>query len=188
MSDAFCFQRETDPSVGDVLRDVVSRPYDHLIRGWHWKSSLFSSVIRGAIFFAANYSAGPEAAYGAAFAEFAYRSIASGFYGSLTQALGPARPVWFANLAAAVLLPILQHTIELAIHWVRGTPNLKLSIGASVLFTVFSTLFNLYSMRRGCLVVGQGGQSVWRDVLSFPTMLWGFLASGAKESWRILWR
>jgi hypothetical protein len=186
MPEVFCLYPESPATVGGVLQDVIRRPYEHLIRGWHWKASLFSSVIRGAIFFATNYSAGLEAATGAAGAEFLYRLGASGFYGSLTQAFRRAQPVWLANLTAAILLPVLQHSIELGIHWLRGTPNLRVSIGASVLFTVYSTLFNLYSMRRGALVVGPGAEPVWRDVLRFPALFIGFLASGPKELLRVL--
>ncbi len=171
-------------TVANVLEDLYKQPYEYLIRRWHWKASLFSSLIRGSIFFVANASAGLAAASGAAQAEFLYRLIASGFYGSLTQAFRSARPVWMANLTAVILLPILQHSIELTIHWLRGTPNLKASIGSSILFTIFSTLFNLYSMRRGSLVVGQDAQSIWRDIRNFPALICGFLISGPREIWR----
>jgi hypothetical protein len=186
MSDVFCFPAETQATVPGVFRDLIRRPYDHLIRGWHWKASLFSSLIRGGIFFATNYSAGIEAATGAAGAEFLYRLAASGFYGSLTQAFRQARPVWLANLTAAIFLPVLQHSIELFIHWMRGTPNLKVSIGASVLFTVYSTLFNLYSMRRGALVVGPEAASIWHDIRRFPSLFLGFIASGPRALWRAI--
>lgn len=179
-----CLQTDSHTSVAGVLRDLRDRPYEYLIRRWHWKASLFSSLIRGSIFFAANASAGFAAASGAAQAEFLYRLIASGFYGSLTQAFRRAHPAWLANLTAVILLPILQHSVELTIHWLRGTPNLNASMGSSILFTIFSTLFNLYSMRRGSLVVGQGAQPIWRDIRNFPHLLWGFLSSGPREIWR----
>jgi len=172
-------------TVGGVLSDLFRRPYEYLIRRWHWKASLFSSIIRCSIFFGVNISAGLDAASGAAVAEFVYRLAAAGFYGSLTQAFRAAKPEWLASLTAMLLLPFVQHSIEYGIHWMRGTPNLRASIGASVLFTVYSTLFNLYSMRRGSLVVGEEEQSVWQDIRRFPVLLAGFLASGPKAVWRL---
>lgn len=184
------FRAELDPpaQVADVLRDLFARPGEYLIRRWHWKAALFSALIRFSLFFLVNLTAGWKAAWGAGLAEFCYRLVASGCYGSMTQAFRRAEPVWLANVTAMVLLPVFQHTIEFLIHWLRGTPNLGWSIGASAIFTVFSTLFNLYSMRRGSLVVGGGAQSIWRDLACFPGLLGGFLTSGFREvaGWRRL--
>lgn len=171
-------------TVGGVLDDLARRPHEYLIRRWHWKASLFSSIIRGSIFFATNVTAGLEAAYAAAGTEFAYRIVAAGCYGSLTQAFRHARPVWLANLTAVLLLPAFQHLLEFGIHLLRGTPNLKASMIASILFTVYSTLFNLYSMRRGTLVVGTGAASIWHDLTRFPFLLFGFWTTAARELWR----
>lgn len=165
------------PRVSDFLRDLVTRPREYLLRRWHWKAALCSACIRFAIFFAANASAGWKAAWGAALAEFLYRLAASGCYGSITQAFRQAQPFWLANLTAAVLVPLFQHLFEFLIHWLRGTPNLKASILISAAFTIFSTLFNLYSMRRGSLVVGAGAKTFWEDILAFPRLLVGFLSS-----------
>jgi len=90
------------------------------------------------------------------------------------------QPAWKANLLAIVFLPIVQHAIEFAIHWLRGTPNLTASIGVSIAFTVFSTLFNLYSMRQGSLIVGKDARSIWHDIASFPRLAWNFLLLGPR--------
>ncbi len=171
-------------TVQNVLADLLRRPGYHLIECWHWKASLFSALIRFSLFFGVNLSSGLDAAWGAALAEFAYRLIASGCYGSMTQAFRRAEPAWLANLTAMFLLPIFQHGIEFLIHWLRGTPKLLPSILVSMIFTVFSTLFNLYSMRRGSLIVGVGAQPLWRDIARFPALLVGFVASGPKLVWR----
>lgn len=181
---------ELDPRahVSDVLRDLFARPGEYLIRRWHWKAAIFSALIRSSLFFSANIAAGWEAAWGAGLAEFAYRLIASGCYGSMTQAFRRAEPAWLASVTAMFLLPVFQHALEFGIHWVRGTPRLGLSIAVSAAFTVFSTLFNLYSMRRGSLVVGGGGQSLWRDIACFPRLLGGFMGSGLRhvaDLWRL---
>jgi hypothetical protein len=147
---------------------------------WHWKAALFSALIRCAIFFAVNFTSGWKVASGAALAEFLYRLTASGYYGSITQALSRMQPAWRANLLAICVLPFAQHLIEFGIHWLRGTPRLAISIGVSFGFTIISTLFNLYSMRRGSLIVGSGARTLWQDVAAFPQLFWGFLTSGPR--------
>jgi hypothetical protein len=122
-----------------------------LLRQWNWKSALFSSLIRAAIFFVANLTAGWNAASGAMFAEFLYRAVFAGFYGSLTQAFRKAHPAWAANLTVIILLPLISHSIEFFVHLLRGTPNLKASIIISMCFTAVSTLFNIFSYAPGSI-------------------------------------
>ncbi len=74
-------------------------------------------------------------------------------------------------------VPAFSHTIEFALHWLRGTPNLKVSILASFAFTIISTAFNLHAMRRGVLVVG-GGKSLWGDLRALPEVTLTFIGSG----------
>ena len=54
------------------------------------------------------------------------------------------------------------------IHWLRGTPELLLSIAVSASFTLVSTSFNYFAMRRGLLTVGQGSQGLLRDLAQMP--------------------
>ena len=150
------------------------------LRAWHWKAALLSALVRCALFFAANASSGWKAAGGAALTEFVYRFIASGYYGAMTQSLSRMRPFWRANLLAILVLPFTQHAIEYLIHWWRRTPNLNASIGISVAFTVISTLFNLYSMRHGAMLVGKGANTLWEDLAAFPLLAWNFLLSGPR--------
>jgi hypothetical protein len=74
-----------------------------------------------------------------------------------------------------VLLPLANHSLEFFVHWMRGTPKLVPSIVASVIFTALSTLFNLYAMRRGALIVGSGRKSLGEDLLRMPGLLVGFV-------------
>ena len=67
-----------------------------------------------------------------------------------------------------ILLPIANHSIEFVVHWLRGTRNLASSIIASVILTAFSTLFNLFVMRRGALIVGEGRGSLAQDLMQMP--------------------
>lgn len=175
-------------TVGDALRDLARHPVEHLIRRWNWKSALTSAILRGAIFFAANLSAGMRAAAGAMMAEFLFRTATTGFYGAITQAFRRAEPAWLAAVTAMVLLPLASHSLEFVIHWLRGTPNLARSIAASVVFTVLSTLFNLYAMRRGVLIVGEERKSFWEDMRAMPRIIASFLAVGPLLLWRAIRR
>lgn len=157
-------------TVDQVLIGLWRKPGELLVRRWNWKSALYSSLCRSSLFFAVNLSAGWEQAAWAMAAEFAYRSVSAGFYGAMTQSFREVEPKWQAMLAATVLLISVSHSVELAIHWARGTPNLWASIGASCCFTTISTLFNLQAMRRGVLVTGRGGHGLLTDLRLLPSV------------------
>jgi hypothetical protein len=173
-------------SVGTVLRELGRDPIGLLVRRWNWKSALLSSLFRAAIFFAANLAAGWRAAVAAMSVELLYRGIAAGFFGALTQAFRQAQPAWLATATAMILLPLASHSIEFTIHLVRGTPKMITSMVSSLIFTVISTLFNLYAMRRGVLIVGMEGRSLAADFRSLPRTIGGFVAIGPLSLWRIL--
>jgi hypothetical protein len=159
----------------EVFRELRSRPGELLIRRWNWKSAAFSSALRACIFFCVNLPAGRQAAFGAMLAEFLYRGVTAGFYGAITQAFGEAEPAWAAGLMVMILLPVASHSVELCVHLLRGTPRIVGSLIASVSFTAVSTLFNLYAMRRGALVVGSNAGSVGDDLRRLPGMIVGFV-------------
>jgi hypothetical protein len=162
----------------EVFRQLGRSPGELLLRRWNWKSAIFSSLVRAPIFFFCNLAAGRSAATGAMLAEFAYRGITAGFYGALTQAFRTAQPVWAANLAVVLLLPLASHSVEFCVHSLRGTPKLLTSLVSSVFFTIISTLFNIYAMRRGALVVGEDSNSVASDLRRIPRLIAGFVACG----------
>lgn len=173
-------------TVTQVLRSRWADPVRLLIGRWNWKSALLSSLFRGLIFFFTNLTAGLHAATGALMAEFCYRALTSGFYGTITQSLSDAQPLWAATLAAAILLPLASHALELAVHLLRHTPKLTLSLTTSVCFTVLSTLFHLYAMRRGALVVRAGASSLAEDMSRMPQLVLGFVAAGPLALFRSL--
>lgn len=166
------------PTVAESLLSVLRDPAEHLIRKWNWKSAVTSTLIRAPIFFLVNLGAGTKAAAGAFLTELVLRSLTSGFYGALTEALRSAEPGWLAGLTAVVLLPAANHSLELLVHWLRGTPKLVHSILASVCLTAISTLFNLYVMRHGAFIVGENRQTLARDLRRTPGLVLGFLAAG----------
>jgi len=173
-------------TLGTALFQLVTRPGELLIRRWNWKAAFFSSLIRGIIFLLANLTSGWRAAVGAMLAEWCYRAITSGFYGAMTQTLAEVEPEWEAAVAAMVLLPLSSHTLEFLVHWLRHTPHLKASIISSMSFTVVSTLFNFYAMRRGTMVVGKDAVSIGADMRALPRVIGGFLAVVPLWAWRSL--
>jgi hypothetical protein len=176
------------PTVGAILRGILRHPSRQLILRWNWKSALLSSLLRAAIFFFTNLVAGWHAALGAMLAELVLRSITSGFYGAITESFSEARPAWAATAAAMVALPLLAHSLEFLVHWLRGTPKLGSSIGTSVIFTGISTAFNLYAMRRGVLITNGKNKSLRDDLSQIPGLLLGFVLAGPREIVRRLRR
>jgi hypothetical protein len=142
---------------------------------WNWKSALLSSTTRATIFLFANATAGWRAAWGAFGAELAYRACAAGFYGRATQVFAGVRPAWAGAAAALILLPGLSHGLEFAVHYLRETPELARSIALSASFTVISTLFHLFAMRRGALVVGVAAAPLADDLRRLPRLIADFL-------------
>jgi hypothetical protein len=164
-------------TVGQVLIALVRHPIDRIARRWNWKSAVLSSAFRSSLFFSANLGAGLDAAYAAMLTEFVFRAVTSGFYGGLTESFRHATPHWLATIAVMVLLPISTHVTEFLVHWLRGTERLTASLTLSVAFTVISTLFNLFAMRRGVLIVGEGRGSLLADLRQVPRLIVLFVAS-----------
>jgi hypothetical protein len=173
-------------TVAGVFAQILRDPVEYLIRRWNWKSAIFSPVIRAVIFFFANLTAGWRAAALAALVELLYRGPTAGVYGALTQAFRRADPPWLAGVTVMFLLPLLSHSLEAAVHYLRGTPHLKTSLIASVTFTAISTLFNLYAMRRGILVThGEDCATFSRDLREIPRAIVLFVAAGPKWLWLV---
>jgi hypothetical protein len=164
-------------TVGQVLIGLARHPIERIARRWNWKSALLSSLSRASLFFTANLGAGLDAAFAAMLTELVFRAATAGFYGGLTQSFRHATPHWLASLAVMVLLPICTHATEFLVHWGRGTERLAASLTLSVAFTVISTLFNLFAMRRGVLIVGEGRGSLLADLRQIPRLVVLFVAS-----------
>lgn len=171
-------------TLGRALRDFVTQPVELMVRRWNWKAAFSSSAVRAAIFFGVNVTAGWRAAVGAMAAEYLFRAVTSGFYGAMTQHFSLVEPEWQAMAGAMVLLPLVSHSLEFTLHWLRHTPHLRTSVVSSMSFTVVSTLFNYYAMRRGALVVGKDSASLASDLRRMPRILAEFLAAVPLWAWR----
>jgi len=158
-----------------VLQRLVREPGKYLLRRWNWKSAVLSSLLRACIFFCANLAAGLPAAIAAMKTELVFRAITSGFYGAITESFREVEPPWAAALAVMLLLPVANHSMELLVHWMRGTQKLFVSIVASVIFTTLSSLFNWFAMRRGSFIVGDGRRSLGHDLAALPRLLFDFV-------------
>ncbi len=91
--------------------------------------------------------------------------------------LGEADPAWAAGLTVMFLVPLISHSLEFLVHFLRGTPNLLASIIASASFTAISTLVNWYAIRHGRFTVGEGQPSLLEDLRRLPGMLFGLLTT-----------
>lgn len=158
-----------------VLRLLLRHPWRYVGRRWNYKSAVMSSLVRAQLFFLVNLSAGPDAAIAAMLVELVVRFVTAGWYGALTQAFRFVEPGRAAMIVAMVVLPLISHSLELAVHWWRATPELAASISASVGLTALSTAFNLFAMRRGALVIGEGSRSLRHDLARMPALVAAFL-------------
>jgi hypothetical protein len=98
----------------------------------------------------------------------------------LTQAFRNAESAWAGVTAVMILLPLLSHSLEFAVHFLRGTPHLRTSIISSVVFTMFSTAFNWFAMRRGALMVGEEQTSLASDLARVPALLVEFFKAAGQ--------
>lgn len=157
-----------------------------MVRFWNYKTAILSSIVRAALFLAVNAHAGRQAALAAMTTELCFRLATSGFYGALTESFRRVEPKVAGTIAAMIVLPVTTHSLELLVHWWRHTAALEQSIAASVLFTAVSTAFNLFAMRRGVLVIGDGRRSLLADLTSMPRLL-GLFAWSVANSCRRAW-
>jgi len=172
-------------SIGGIVWRLARHPYQHVVRRWNWKSAVLSAIVRSVLFFAANLSAGAEAARAAFLTELVFRCCTAGFYGAVTQAFRDAQPPLAGTLAAMLILPASAHLLEFVVHWLRGTVRLADSIALSIAFTALSTVFNLFVMRRGALVVGADSQSLWCDLRRMPLLTAAFVVVMFRGPWQL---
>src|SRR5262245_43781361 len=167
-------------TVGGVLWWMLRHPWHALVRRWNYKSAVLSAVLRASIFFGANRAAGLDAAVAAMITEFCFRIATAGFYGAVTQSFRRVEPPHRGTAAAMLVLPVLTHSLEFMVHYWRGTPELGVSMAASIVFTALSTSFNLFAMRRGAFVVGAGRRSLLSDLIALPLLIAQFVRAAAR--------
>lgn len=172
-------------TVSEVLKNLIERPVETLLRRWNWKAAILSACVRGGIFFAVNLNAGLRAAIGAMLVESALYATIAGFYGAIVQSFRLARPAWLATMTVMALLPAINHSLEFVLHSLAGTAKIGAGILVSVVFSMVSAAFNLFAMRRGALIVGAGKQSLLADIRQMPQIIFDFAAVLPRLLWRI---
>jgi len=134
-----------------------------------------SAIVRGSLFFATNLTDGLGAAARATVVECACGVPLVGVLAAVIQAFRDAEPRWAATLVITALLPVLALATEFAVHWTAGTPQLGTSMLASIALSAISTLFNLFAMRRGVMIVGRGSRRFRDDVKQIPGLIVAFV-------------
>jgi hypothetical protein len=173
-------------AVGDVLLSFWRHPIKNLLNSWNWKSALLSSLVRAALFFSINVMAGFSAALVAMLCEFGIRIIGAGFYGGAIESFRMAKPRWAASLIVLLALPFLNHIAEFMLHWALRLPNLKASILASIAFTMVSTSFNLFAMRKEVFTTGQNCRSLSADLKMMPRLLLAYCGAVLQLPWKAM--
>ena len=176
-----CNRSRNTLAVSRVLVCLFLNPYRHLIRRWNWKAAFLSSTFRGIVILLVNLRAGSDAAVAAMLAEACYRAVTSGFYSSVSQAFRRAQPIWAASIIAMAVPPAFGDTMEFMMHRARGTQRLGATIAASLIISAVSTLFEMFAMRRGILIVGQTSGSLLQDLQTVPELIIAFWNQGKRS-------
>jgi hypothetical protein len=133
-------------------------------------------MLRGPIFLVAGLRHGWRGAVAALFTETIFCALTAGFYGSIVQSLKDAEPPWLTALFLVGVMPVTFQALEYVLHWFGGTPHLRVAAIVSLVVSAISSLFNLYAMRRGTLLVGDEGATLGRDLCRLPLLLLRFFA------------
>lgn len=181
----------TTQTVWTVWASILQNPAQ-LVRRWNYKSAIFSGLFRAPIFFVTYLQfAGKNRSFrdtlllalGAAAAQFAYRFISAGIIGSLIQSFRRVEPAWQALVTIMLLIPAISHTLELIVQhsyaYATGTTqHTDEAIVRSICLSIISSLFNLFAMRRGILLVGtdEDRKSLWGDIKHIPVVIVEFVA------------
>jgi hypothetical protein len=173
-------------TVLETCQRLARHPIRELICQWNWKHAVFTVVVRSGVFFATNLVDGWPSAVRALLVDIAFRVPLSGVYATISQALGPAQPRWAALAIVTGLVPAASHAIEVLVHWLMATPQLRTSVLVSMAFSVLSALFNVFSVRRGAFIVGAAARPFWEDVRGLPGLLVDFLLAPARVAWRLV--
>lgn len=156
-----------------ALAALICRPQRILLL-WNWKAAWLSILLRGPIFLAVTAHRGLKVTLAAVATECFFCAVTAGFYGALIQSLRNAKPLWLTIVFLTVLVPSVFQVLEAYLHWVRGTPHLRIAEGVSIVVSAVSSLFNWYAMQRGTLLVGGEGRSFRSDLRQLPGLLLSF--------------
>lgn len=173
-----------DITVGQALLQLARHPIHSFVINWNWKSALFSALLRASIFLIATIRRPLVDISVAVAVEIAFSTAVAGVYGSFTQAMRWARPEWLSRTIFVVVLPSILLLFDYIAHFYTGMRHMRLSLIMSAIFTGLASLFNLYIMRQGVMLVGGEGGPLHRDLRSMPRLIAGFVAHIPLLIWR----
>ena len=169
-------------TIGEALLSLWRDP-GIFIRHWNYKGAILSGGLRGANFLFMNLVRGEslEHTLGITLAQFTFRFLFAGVGGAMIQSLRRVEPAWKALVTILLIVPVISHIIEFFVQvgfsYFTGTPIDYRSIVSSICISIFSALFSLFIMRRNVMIVGEtGSQSLLRDIINMPKMVFDFLA------------
>lgn len=162
-------------ALSGTIRQIVRHPVRHLLIRWNWKSAVSSAIFRGLVFFAGTIAIGWSAAAEAVTIEVLVRLALAGLLGAATEDLRRAEPRWAATAVVTIFFPALGNSFSFLAHWFSGSPGIYWGTMASVAISAVAAAFNLFAMRRGVLLIGEGRQSFGRDLASLPLLIVKFL-------------
>ena len=174
---------EARQTVTGALYQLFRHPIHYFVINWNWKSALLSSVIRATIFLIATIKRGAWDISVAVAVEAVYSAFVSGIYGAFTQAMRFAKPEWVSKLIFGLILPLGLLGLDYLAHFYTGMRHMRLSLILSASFSALSSLFNLYIMRHGTLLVGHEGESLSRDLKRMPGLIVSFLTAAPVWMW-----
>jgi hypothetical protein len=170
--------------VGTVVWRLATRPYDTFVRNWNWKAATLSSGIRAPIFLLTSLSHGLHRAIVAMIVEAVFRASTTGFFAAVTQALRKAQPTWKALLVMLTIFPAITLALDLPLHLAMHTRGLGRGMFVAILLSCFASVFDLYVMKRGTMIVGAEGRSFLSDLKSLPLLALTFVLEPPVWAWR----
>lgn len=173
-------------SVGQALLHLLRDPWRNVVLRWNGKAALLSAMFRGSIFLIASIKSHHAGHSSGALAEALFGAISAGFFGTLTQTLRFARPKWLVELLLAGIYPVLFQVGDFYFHAAVEAQVFRAGMIASATFTALSAAFNLYSMRRGTLLVGKEGKAFSQDLSALPRLALSFVIAAVMTGWRFV--
>lgn len=173
-------------TVGRALLQVLQNPFYYFVKHWNWKSALFAAINRGTIFFIATMKRGRTEISIAVLVEIIFSCATSGIYAAFTQAMRFAQPGWLAACIVALGIPSALYGFDYLAHVYTGMHHVRPAVTFATGLSVVSTLFNLFIMRRGAMVVGEESQPLWRDLVRIPVLLVQFVLAGPIWLWNVI--
>ena len=179
---------EKPVSIRQVWLDLAKEPKLFLTH-WNYKGAILSSIFRAPVFLI-TYLAARESlklALAAASVQFVFRFFFAGLTGYFIQSFRRVEPPWKAAFSILMVVPLISHVIEYFVqagfvYATATTDYTEMAIVRSVCFSIFSSLFALFIMRRNVMIVGDPeSRSLFSDLKKFPALVFEFMAFIPRE-------